>query len=205
MNEKNYEKELNFILELISNPNFDSFCKGLDVLGENYAKDKKSMLVYVADTKTFLCEQEIKCLYYLHKNSYNLDWTNDINLKVFNNLNSNNLTETSFCYYLSLIYNSNEFTNKFKSNIITLLYDYKTSENLSIDELLNLKEEKIQNELSNESISENKKILLQYSLSKLYLGRYYFESMKEEKDAVKIEYLKNHYEESKKLYNELIV
>ena len=172
MEQEDYEKELNYILEIYEAGDYDSFCSKLNKFGVVSANGNKSLYVYVADTKAFLMGQEMKCKLDDCLATKNRDLQYEIIKLINKNLTSGNLTENTFCTFTSTIYKTDKLTLEDKKVFIDmlslLLFDEK---NTTLDSLVKARRDEIISNLSKTS-DEVEKILLSYSNMNWSLGLY---------------------------------
>ncbi len=158
-NQKNYEKELNYINLLMINDDYDKFCEKLDESAAKTIKDK-SMIAYMCNTNGYIVSQKVKCLFNLGLSAETF---------IYSNLaDKNNLKENSYAVYVEFIYDSNMKGDK-KKEMIANLNETFDSENpdVCIEDLF---KERIANIILEQNTAENltDKILLEYALMENY-------------------------------------
>lgn len=158
-NQKNYEKELNYINLLMVSDDYDKFCENLDKSAIK-AIEEKSMIAHMCNVNGYLASQKVKCMFNLGLG---------VETFIYTNLTAeNNLIENSYASYVELVYDSNMSKAKKKEAIETLNETFEQSNNnLTIEDLF---KERIADIIIAQTAEEDaaKKILLEYALMENY-------------------------------------
>lgn len=176
------KEELDYILMLYSRTDFNEFCDKLDTSGIYSANGKKVLYPYVADTRAYLMGQEVTCMFNLALANKADGWFNETKNKVATYLQSENLTETTFQKFMSLLYETTALTNAEKQeiaiNIKSTIFNNSTFENL-----IDSKIEKIANEKNGKEVNAVRKILLLNAQIQMYQAAYFLETLTYINDA----------------------
>ena len=97
--EENYKKQLGYLNEMFKREDYKEFCEKLDkstIVALN--QKNKEMVAYTCNSRSFLINQKVECLFELDEN---------VSTFVFENLRSDFVKECSFATYVNFIANSN--------------------------------------------------------------------------------------------------
>ena len=159
----NYEKELDYIDKMISRDDYSEFCEEMDKLSLESTSDK-SLVPYSVNVNGYLMGRKVVCLYKLEQNG--------IETYVYRQTNLGKLSEYSFSAYVDLLYNDDNLTDSQKREKLGLLINMLDASGKTLDELIDVRIENINNALKLEQVKE-KQISLQYTLTRIYRSRYY--------------------------------
>lgn len=116
---ENYEKELMYINELVSDKDYVEFYTKLDKSAINAVEDK-SLIAYTCNTNGYLINQKLKCM-------YKLGFDDGVSATVRNyikaQINGDYLFENSFVTYIEFLNSDDSLTKEDKINKINLVYD----------------------------------------------------------------------------------
>lgn len=190
--DKNNLKQLQYINELMNKKGYTDFCEKLNdsALGKT---TEKSLIAYVGDVHAYLVNQKVKCLYELNISAETF---------IYSCLKTDNLTEQSFASFVELVRKDNslsktEKTQKYEDLLSTFEADGQTLEVLLNNRLLD-----INNKLGEMNLSENEKIILQYSLMNDYRACYIvYHTIGNE---VKTSEFETKYNDARNVYNNLV-
>ena len=162
--QKNNEKELNYINLLMVSDDYDKFCNELDASAIKTIEDK-SLIAHMCNTKGYLINQKVKCLFNLGIGAETF---------IYSNLNSNYLTENSYTTFVGLVFDSNMTAAKKQEAITNLNETFEQSNNnLTIEDLF--KERIADIMLERAKVTELvDKVLLEYALMENYKAGYLY-------------------------------
>lgn len=161
-NTNQFEKELKYINELSNKDDYDEFCDKLDSSSLNQVKNQKSLIPVLCNTRSYLNNQKMKCLWELGEEAKTF-----IHSTLLGDYNYE-FSFASYVYYLSEKFSGNELKEKYKDLLLTSKIDGQNS--ISIETLLNNRLEKLQIEKQSEKNEE--KIVRLYSLANMSKGSY---------------------------------
>lgn len=159
----NHKKELEYIDEMISRKDYSEFCSEVDKAGFEQAGDK-SLIPYSVNLNGYLMSRKVICLYNLESNG--------IDTYVYRQTKTGKLSEYSFSAYVDLIYNDKDFTDSQKREKLSLLFNMFDASGVKLQELLEERVDDIKDALDIDT-SVEKRIALQYTLTRIYRSRYY--------------------------------
>ena len=162
--QKNNEKELNYINLLMVSDDYDKFCNELGASAIKTIEDK-SLIAHMCNTKGYLINQKVKCLFNLGIGAETF---------IYSNLNSNYLTENSYTTFVGLVFDSNMTAAKKQEAITNLNETFEQSNNnLTIEDLF--KERIADIMLERAKVTELvDKVLLEYALMENYKAGYLY-------------------------------
>lgn len=161
-NTNQFDKELKYINELSGKDDYDEFCDKLDTSSLNQVKNQKSLVPVLCNTRSFLNNQKMKCLWELGEEAKTF---------VHSTLLDDYAYEFSFAtyvYYLSEKFSGNELKQKYQDLLSTSKID--GGDLISVETLLNSRLEKLLVEKKSEKSEE--KIVRLYSLTNMSKGNY---------------------------------
>lgn len=160
---ENYEKELEYIDEIISRKDYSEFCEQMDKASLKQASNK-NLIPYSVNVNGYLMGRKVVCLYELE--------TNGIDSYVYRQTKEGRFSEYSFSSYVDLIYNDDSLSDSNKREKLSFLMNMLDTSGDTIEDLLEKRIENIDNALDIET-DEEKRIALQYTLTRIYRSRYY--------------------------------
>ncbi len=159
----NFKKELSYIDEMIERKDYAEFCEEMDKLGLESAKNK-NLIPYSVNVNGYLMGRKIACLYNLG--------TDGIETYIYRQTNLGKFSEYSFSAYVDMLYNDSSVNPAQKREKLSYLINILDTSGKTQEELLEIRIANIKNALAIEESSE-KKIALQYTLTRIYRSRYY--------------------------------
>ncbi len=184
----NYEKEFEYIDEMISRDDYAEFCDKVDKAGLEQASDK-SLIPYSVNVNGYLMSRRVICWYNLEKEG--------IDKYIYGQTKTGKLSEYSFSAYVDLIYKEENLTSSQKREKLSLLINMFDTSGIKLEELLEERVDDIDSALKIETKTE-KKVALQYTLTRIYRSRYYVYEILEKEDK-KLENIDAFDYENKKL------
>ena len=160
---ENYEKELEYIDEIISREDYSEFCEQMDKASMKQAGNK-NLIPYSVNVNGYLMGRKVVCLYELE--------TNGIDSYVYRQTKDGKFSEYSFSTYVDLIYNDDGLSDSKKREKLSFLINMLDTSGDTLEDLLEKRIENIDNALDIET-DEEKRIALQYTLTRIYRSRYY--------------------------------
>lgn len=160
--DKNNIKQLQYINELMNKKGYTDFCEKLNDSALSKTNEK-SLIAYVGDVNAYLVNQKVKCLYELNISAETF---------VYSCLKNDNLTEQSFASYVELIRKDNSLSETKKIEKYQDLLDTFEANGQTLEVLLNNRLLYINQKLGETNLSENNKIILQYTLMNDYRACY---------------------------------
>lgn len=158
-----FDKELAYIDEMIARNDYADFCEGVDKASLESVKDK-NLIPYSVNVNGYLLGRKVVCL-------YNLD-LDGLDSYVYRQTKTGKLSEYSFTVYADLIYSDESLTKSQKQEKFRILMEMIDSDGYSLEELLETRVQGINDKIKIEDKSE-RKISLQYTLTRIYRSRYY--------------------------------
>lgn len=191
--DRNNLKQLQFINELRSRKEYSEFCEELNKSALEETTEK-ALIPYVGDVNAYLVNQKVKCLFGLGLG---------VETFIYSELKTTEISEQSFACFVELVKSSQSLSeNDKKEKFDNLLDTIELDDGRELSVLVNLRIEKLEEELANESLSQSKKIILSYTLTKTYRACYtVYQTLGNE---VKTEEFKTKYNSALKNYNSLI-
>lgn len=193
--QKNYSKELYYINEMLARTDYNDFCVAIDKASIDSASDK-NLIPYSSNVNGFLVSRKVICLYSLNQGN-----TDSF---VYQQAKDGKITESSFATLVDLIYSDGTLTNAQKKSKIESLIELSQANGesmVSLQDLIDERVNKLKNNISAET-DDNQKIILNYSLLRVYGARYYVYQVLGD-DVKKTENL-NLYNETKSVLSALI-
>ncbi len=192
---EDFDGELELIDEIISRDDYNEFCGALDKASLKSVSDK-TMLPYSVNVNGYLMSRKVVCLYNTQKNGFET--------YIFRQTNTGKLSEYSYSTYVDLVCGDENLTNAQKSEKLTFLNEISSDIGGELTTLETLVQERVQNIIIKLGIetSAEKKISLQYALTRIYRSRYYaYEVLGDETKKLENKRL---YEEAKTKLNGMI-
>lgn len=190
--DKNNIKQLQYINELMNKKGYADFCRKLN----NSALSKtseKSLIAYAGDVHAYLVNQKVKCLYELNISAETF---------IYSCLKTDNITEQSFASFVELVRKDDVLSKERKIQKYEDLLNTFEADGQILEVLLNNRLLDINNKLGEMNLSENEKIILQYSLMNDYRACYIvYHTIGNE---VKTSEFETKYNDARNEYNNLI-
>ena len=180
---------------MFARTDYNDFCVAIDKASIDSTSDK-NLIPYSSNVNGFLVSRKVICLYSLNQGN-----TDSF---VYQQARDGKITESSFATLVDLIYSDGNLTNAQKKSKIESLIELSQASSESMVSLQDLIDERVtelKNKISAET-DDNQKIILNYSLLRVYGARYYVYQLLGD-DVKKIENL-NFYNETKSVLSALI-
>ncbi len=134
-----YENELKYINQLLDREDYGEFCKKLN---ESTIKVvSKELYPYSANTKGYVLNRKLKCMYQINKNDVNAGLKHQIMTFVRAQLNQEETYESTFATYVSLVLNDETLTREQQIELFDIFDTVISTElTISTSELLEKKE-----------------------------------------------------------------
>lgn len=181
-----YEKELYYINVLMDREDYDDFCEKLNKSSINEVS--KSMYAYVGDIDSYLTNRKVKCLYALNQENKYENRSNSIMKFVRNELKSQNVYDSTFATFVSLVASDKTISREQKVETVETLENMYTEDDEKLtSEYLAARELALVYQTGIET-DEIQKIILQKKLVDFLKAEYqYFELLDGEYNLTAIE------------------
>lgn len=163
--QNDYESEFAYINQITKKTNYKEFCEAVDKASVSKVKSKE-LIPYTCDTNAYIRSQKVKCMYKMGEDQV---------VEVVVQTVSGELSDVSIAVYVDLINEDNLLTDKQKTEKIVELMNKNiivSGSSTGTQTILNDRIEEIKNELAKDDLSLARKIVLEYSLVRIYRAEY---------------------------------
>lgn len=163
--QNDYENEFAYINQITKKSNYKEFCEAVDKASVLKVKSKE-LIPYTCDVNSYIRSQKVECMYKMGE---------DQTIEVVVQTVSGELSDVSIAVYVDLINDDELLTDKQKTEKIVELMGKNiivSGASASTQTIMSDRIDEIKTELSKDGLSAERRIILQYSLVRLYRAEY---------------------------------
>lgn len=164
--QKNTAKELVYIDKMLARTDYSAFCKSMDKASLESVKNK-NLIPYSSNINGYLLSRKVICLYAKKTESFDG--------YLYEQTKNGDICEYSFSTYVDLVFADESLTTeqkKEKFDSLMLISKADGESMVSLETLVENRVNALNNRLSVET-DDNQKIILNYTLMRIYASRYY--------------------------------